>query len=97
MADSELKGNLRVVRRNDGSGGELIVESSLSVDGVAFSGKLDVAAVAPLFDASTGYAVGDVVAYDGRFWRRVAETAEPGAFVEEDWERKTLIELIKEA
>lgn len=91
MADSELKGNLRVVRRNDGSGGEL------SVDGVAFSGKLDVAAVAPLFDASTVYAVGNVVAYSGRIWRRVAETAEPGAFVEEDWERKTLIELIKEA
>lgn len=96
MADSELKGNLRVVRRSDGSGGELAVESSLSVGGVAFSEKLDVAAVAPLFDASKVYVVGDVVAFGGRFWRRVADSATPNEFVEDDWEKKTLIELIKE-
>ncbi len=97
MADSKLEGNLRVVKRTNGSGGELAVESSLSVGGVAFSDKLDVAAVAPFFDAATVYAVGDVVAYDGRFGRRVADSAEPSEFVEDDWEKKTLIELIKEA
>lgn len=97
MADSKLEGNLRVAKRANGSGGELAVESSLSVGGVAFSEKLDVAAVAPLFDASAVYAVGDVVAYDGRFWRRVANSTAPSAFVEGDWEKKTLIELIKEA
>lgn len=92
MADSKLEGSLRVAKRANGSGGELAVESSLSVGGVAFSEKLDVAAVAPLFDASKVY----VVAFGGRLWRRVANSATPSEFVEDDWEKKTLIELIKE-
>ena len=96
MADSKLEGSLRVAKRANGSGGELAVESSLSVGGVAFSEKLDVAAVAPLFDASKVYVVGDVVAFGGRLWRRVADSATLSEFVEDDWEKKTLIKLIKE-